>query len=103
MRRHRFDPFSLVIGLSSAGLGALLLWGNPDLEDLRPGHLWPFPLLILGLLLTLYGLRRLIDGTRPSDDGSGIGRRGAAVQSSDTTSSQEAATDPSVDPSNTGP
>lgn len=63
MKRHRFDPFSLVIGLSAAGFGALLLWGHPDLEDLRPGNLWPFPLLALGLLFTLYGVRRLIETT----------------------------------------
>jgi hypothetical protein len=102
MRPHRFDPFSLVIGLSTAGLGALLLWGDPDLEDLRPGHLWPFPLLILGLLLTLYGVRRLLDGARhgPGGDGS---PGDEVVQDAESSSSHAPATDASVEPSNTGP
>lgn len=64
MKPHRFDPFSLVIGLATAVFGALLLWGDLGVSDLRPSHLWPFPVLVLGLLLTLYGLRRLFESAR---------------------------------------
>jgi hypothetical protein len=64
MKPHRFDPFSLVLGLATAVFGAMLLWGDPDIEDLRPSHLWPFPVLVVGLLCTLYGVRRLMEAAQ---------------------------------------
>jgi hypothetical protein len=64
MKPHRFDPFSLVLGLATALFGAMLLFGDPDIEDLRPSHLWPFPVLVVGLLCTLYGVRRLMEAAQ---------------------------------------
>jgi hypothetical protein len=69
MRVHRFDPFSFVVGLATAVFGGMLLWGDLDVTDLRPSRLWPLPVFALGLLLTLYGVRRLLEsGANGSDD-----------------------------------
>ena len=64
MKPHRFDPFSFVIGLATAVLAATLLWGDLDVPDLRPSRVWPLPVFALGLMLTLYGLRRLVESAR---------------------------------------
>ena len=64
MKLHRFDPFSFVVGLATAISGGLLLWGDLDVPDLRPSRLWPLPVLTLGLMLTLYGVRRLVESAR---------------------------------------
>ncbi len=63
MKPHRFDPFSFVVGLATAVFGGMLLWGDLDVPDLRPSHLWPLPVFALGLMLTLYGARRLVEST----------------------------------------
>ncbi len=70
MRPHRFDPFSFVVGLATAVLAATLLWGDLDVPDLRPSRVWPLPVFALGLMLTLYGVRRLVESVR---DGAGAG------------------------------
>lgn len=64
MKPHRFDPFSFVVGLATAVLAIMLLWGDLDVPDLRPSRLWPLPVFAFGLLLTLYGVRRLVESTR---------------------------------------
>jgi hypothetical protein len=61
MKPHRFDPFSFVVGLATAVLGGMLLWGDLDIPDLRPSRVWPLPVFALGLMLTLYGVRRLVE------------------------------------------
>jgi hypothetical protein len=61
MTPHRFDPLSFVAGLVFTMFAALLLWGHVDLHDLRPSALWAWPILIAGLLFTLYGGRRLLE------------------------------------------
>jgi hypothetical protein len=66
MKPHRFDPLSFVLGLSTVVLGALVLWGDLGPDDLRPSRLWPLPVLAVGLLFGLYGLRRLVESTRRS-------------------------------------
>ena len=75
MRSHRFDPFSFVVGLASALLAIMLLWGDLDVPDLRPSRLWPLPVFALGLMLTLYGVRRLVESTR---DGAALDADGRA-------------------------
>jgi hypothetical protein len=64
MNPHRFDPFSFVVGLATAVFAIMLLWGDLDVPDLRPSRLWPLPVFALGLMLTLYGVRRLVESTR---------------------------------------
>ena len=64
MKPHRFDPFSFVVGLATSVLAIMLLWGDLDVPDLRPSRLWPLPVFALGLMLTLYGVRRLVESTR---------------------------------------
>ena len=61
MRPHRFDPLSFVGGVSFVAFGLILLVGDVGLQDLRPSNLWPLPVLAIGLLLTLYGMRRLLE------------------------------------------
>ena len=67
MKLHRFDPFSFVVGLATAVLAIMLLWGDLDVPDLRPSRLWPLPVFAFGLLLTLYGVRRLVESTRHAE------------------------------------
>ncbi|MGH2540848.1 MAG: hypothetical protein ACRDGK_10025 [Actinomycetota bacterium] len=64
MKPHRFDPFSFVAGLAIAVTAGLLLWGDLDMTDMRPSRIWPLPVLALGLMLTLYGVRRLVESLR---------------------------------------
>ena len=64
MKLHRFDPFSFVVGLATIVAGGMLLWGDLDVPDLRPSRLWPLPVFALGLLFTLYGVRRLVESAR---------------------------------------
>ena len=58
MKRHRFDPFSLVAGLLFGFLALFFLTGDHSTNDLA----WPWaaviPLVAIGLLVVLYGLRR---------------------------------------------
>jgi hypothetical protein len=63
MKFHRFDPLSFVVGLATMVFGGILLWGDLDVPDVRPSHFWPLPVLALGLMLTLYGVRRLVESS----------------------------------------
>lgn len=67
MKLHRFDPFSFVVGLAIAVFAGMLLWGDLDVPDLRPSRLWPLPVFAFGLMLTLYGVRRLVESTRDGE------------------------------------
>ena len=67
MKLHRFDPFSFVVGLAIAVFAGMLLWGDLDVPDLRPSRLWPLPVFAFGLMLTLYGVRRLVESTRDAN------------------------------------
>lgn len=58
MKRHGFDPFSLVFGLTFAGLGAALLDTDLDVSDLAGAGWLPLPALVLGLFLLAVGLDR---------------------------------------------
>ena len=73
MKRHAFDPFSLVFGLLFAFLAVFVLSGN-NLADLYPLWVWTLPAMALGLLVVLYGVRRLLpsgaepDRAEPDDE-----------------------------------
>ena len=59
MKRHAFDPVSFVFGLLFAFLAIFVLTGN-TLADLYPLWVWTLPAMAVGLLVVLYGLRRLV-------------------------------------------
>lgn len=66
MRRHRFDPYSLVFGLLFAGLGALLLDTDLDLGDLAGAGWLPLPAVAAGMFLLALGLDRARPAPQPS-------------------------------------
>ncbi len=59
MKRHAFDPVSFVFGLLFAFLAVFVLSGN-NLADLYPLWVWTLPAMAVGLLVVLYGVRRLL-------------------------------------------
>lgn len=59
MKRHAFDPVSFVFGLLFAFLAVFVLSGN-TLADLSPRWVWTLPAIAVGLLVVLYGVRRLV-------------------------------------------
>ena len=59
MRRHGFDPISLVFGAIFAGLGLAFLFGNFTIGSHFPqAWAWPIPLVIVGALIVLLAVRR---------------------------------------------
>lgn len=58
MKKHRFDPYSLVFGLLFAGLGAFLLDTDLDMGDLARAGWLPLPAVAVGLILLALGLDR---------------------------------------------
>ncbi|HEV2756501.1 MAG TPA: hypothetical protein VG318_12095 [Actinomycetota bacterium] len=58
MKRHRFDPYALVFGLSFTALAAVLLDTDVDLADLAGAGWLPLPVVFGGLLLLAVGLDR---------------------------------------------
>jgi hypothetical protein len=59
VKRHAFDPVSFVFGLLFAFLAVFVLSGN-TLADLWPVWAWTLPMMVVGLLVVLYGVRRLL-------------------------------------------
>jgi hypothetical protein len=58
VKRHAFDPVSFVFGLLFAFLAIFVLSGN-SLGDLYPLWVWTLPAMAVGLLVVLYGVRRV--------------------------------------------
>jgi hypothetical protein len=58
MRRHEFDPVSLVFGAIFAATGMIFLFGNVDLARVPPAWSWPIPLMIVGALIILLSVKR---------------------------------------------
>jgi hypothetical protein len=73
MKRHVFDPVSFVFGLLFAFLAVFVLSGN-TLADLYPLWVWTLPAMAMGLLVVLYGVRRLV---APTGDRHHWGKRSA--------------------------
>jgi hypothetical protein len=78
VKRHVFDPVAFVFGLLFAFLAVFVLMGN-TLADLWPLWVWTLPSMTVGLLIVLYGVRRVVTmpprktspGTPASDETSG--------------------------------
>jgi hypothetical protein len=58
MRRHEFDPISLIFGAIFTTTGLIFLFGNVDLTRVPPAWSWPIPLMIVGALIILLSVRR---------------------------------------------
>jgi hypothetical protein len=58
VKRHAFDPVSFVFGLLFSFLAVFVLSGN-NLADLYPLWVWTLPAMAVGLLVVLFGVRRL--------------------------------------------
>jgi peptidoglycan/LPS O-acetylase OafA/YrhL len=72
VKRHAMDPFSLVAGLLFGFFAMFFLVGDHSATDLT----WPWaaivPLMALGLLAVMVGLRRALvrgDAGEPATDG----------------------------------
>jgi hypothetical protein len=58
MRRHRFDPVSLLFGGLFVLVATVFLLGNPDLTSVRLQWVWPMGVIVLGGLIILLALAR---------------------------------------------
>lgn len=58
MRKHPFDPWSFVLGLLFLGTGVAFLTDSVDLLHTSVAHMWPMPVLAVGLLIVLTSMRR---------------------------------------------
>ncbi len=61
MKRHRFDPASLVFGALFLFLGLTFLGGGVDPADIRLTWVWSIPVLVVGMLLVLYAVRHAVE------------------------------------------
>lgn len=73
MKRHPFDPVSLVLGLTFGGLGLFFLIGERTAADMGWKWMWPFPFIVLGLLFVVSAARRLIPAAEADDAGAAEG------------------------------
>jgi cytochrome c-type biogenesis protein CcmH/NrfF len=60
MKRHGFDPTSIVLGLAFAALGLFFLLGDRTAADIGWEWIWPVPVVLLGLLFVISATRRVI-------------------------------------------
>jgi cytochrome c-type biogenesis protein CcmH/NrfF len=60
MKRHEFDPTSLVLGLAFAALGLFFLLGDRTAADIGWKWMWPVPLVLLGSLFVISATRRVM-------------------------------------------
>jgi len=60
MKRHAFDPTSLVLGLAVGALGLFFLIGDRTVADIGWKWMWPVPVVVLGLLFVISAIRRVI-------------------------------------------
>lgn len=60
MKRHPLDPLSLVFGLLFTGIALMFLGGHRSVADLGAAWLWPAPIIAAGLLVFLYGAKRML-------------------------------------------
>jgi hypothetical protein len=60
LKRHGLDPISLVFGLLFSLVGLSFVGGNRSAADLSTVWLWAPPVLALGILAVLWGLKLAI-------------------------------------------
>jgi hypothetical protein len=59
MKRHPFDPISFVLGLFVTSLGLLFVFGDRSAGEIGARWLWPFPVVLAGLVAVLAALRMI--------------------------------------------
>jgi hypothetical protein len=60
MKRHRFDPFSFVFGALFLIVGATFMVGGVGIDAVRPVHLWPATIVVIGSSLAIWAVTRAI-------------------------------------------
>ncbi len=60
MKRHRFAPFSFVLGAMLLIVGATFLSGGAGIHAARPVRLWPASIVVIGLTLATWAAARAI-------------------------------------------
>lgn len=68
MRRHPFDPVSLMAGLLFLVVALAFLGGDRSVADLAPTWLWGLPTLALGIMAILVGATRLRSREADAED-----------------------------------
>lgn len=68
MRRHPFDPISFVLGLFVTTLGLLFVLGDRSAGEIGARWLWPFPVVVAGLVAVLAALRMARREDRSDED-----------------------------------
>jgi hypothetical protein len=68
MTRHPFDPISFVLGLFVTTLGLLFVLGDRSAGEIGARWLWPFPVVVAGLVAVLAALRMARRGDRSDED-----------------------------------
>ena len=58
MRRHRFDPFSLLFGAGFAGVGLAYLLGSTIADTRRV--VWPIVALVVGGTIVAWGVATIL-------------------------------------------
>ncbi len=71
VKRHPFDPISFVLGLAFASLGLFFLFGDRSVADIGAQWIWPFPVLLVGVLAVVYAVRRMLPPREPGLAGVG--------------------------------
>jgi hypothetical protein len=56
-KRHPFDPISVVLGLFVTTLGLVFVFGDRSAGEIGARWLWPFPVVVAGLVAVLAAIR----------------------------------------------
>jgi cytochrome c-type biogenesis protein CcmH/NrfF len=68
MKRHPFDPISFVLGLFVTSLGLLFVLGDRSAGEIGARWLWPFPVVLAGLVAVLAALRMIRRSGPPHEE-----------------------------------
>jgi hypothetical protein len=58
MNRHRFDPWSFLLGALLAAFALIVLVGGVDVTEWNLSWVWPVPFILAGVLMLLSARRR---------------------------------------------
>jgi hypothetical protein len=68
MKPHPFDPISFVLGLFVTLLGLLFVVGDRSAGEIGIRWLWPFPVVVAGLVAVLAAVRMSRGADRSDED-----------------------------------